>query len=810
MDKDEMDVAADGSKIQRACDACRSRKIRCDRGTPCSNCRASKLTCATTAPAQKPQRQRVHISDEYEKKIDRIEDRLAGIESVLESLATKLSNLDLHRDQSEQSSQSRSRNLTGRSPRSTSDANNVPTPAPFEGETTINRQSEFARELLEQAVGSTPSIGQNAEIKAALTSLQDMVTRQGQYTNTMTASSTHPFFNRALVDIDPSKLERPPWEVVEDVIEKASVYPTMSFAVIFPFLKLKNMKATFKECFDSPIECTVGRRILVFGVLYNLFTEFACYSVMDNRIENYRIHARTCKTQVEIAMSQLELYLPATYENILALLLASTFAIEMCKPSLCWVMISNAAGLCQNLGYHRIQTMKDDTEDERMAKIHIFWHIYLMDKTLSLRLGRASIIQDWDMSLPYPQLDTKHMPLASPMPGSLGTEMLLFWIKVAQIQGKVYEKLFSPAAFLKPPEERAQIATQLVEALNHTWTERGDASALDFAFIAAGGTPASSKKVPTGPDFMNLPSKRQRTVFSFPTITQQSIGSGSQSGPLSIEGGAFFGDLGDIFYYSDVVVHYSTCALVQRAVSPDNITFNQDCLESSRAALIAHQRCSEQFNVKGNEDLWSGYIHWAILQAPFTPFIVIFCNAVLHCNPSDLNTLADFVLSLESCRTVSEGADKLYKMCHLFLQVAKLYVEAKTKESAHQPSTQPENSRAGAGGFYEANDGGSGGEQGFDSSTMTQFDPYLSALGLMPNSAWPMAGFPHVGGAGAGSDGFSTPGHPFDGGLAANGMGTGALPVGLQSDNTVQNWFSGSRYLMNLMEDDIQMPDFSI
>ena len=44
-------------------------------------------------------------------------------------------------------------------------------------------------------------------------------------------------------------------------------------------------------------------------------------------------------------MSQLELYLPATYENILALLLASAFAMELCKPSLCWVMISTAAGL---------------------------------------------------------------------------------------------------------------------------------------------------------------------------------------------------------------------------------------------------------------------------------------------------------------------------------------------------------------------------------------------------------------------------------------------------------------------------------
>lgn len=155
-----------------------------------------------------------------ERKIDRIEDRLAGIEHVLESLAAKLGNLDIQKDSSELSSQSRSNKPSvGRSPRSSSDAH---TPAPFEGETTINRQSDFARELLEHAVGNTPSIEQNAEIKAALTSLQDMVSRQSHYSTTISGTASQPLFNKALADIDHVKLERPPWNVVSDVIDKAS------------------------------------------------------------------------------------------------------------------------------------------------------------------------------------------------------------------------------------------------------------------------------------------------------------------------------------------------------------------------------------------------------------------------------------------------------------------------------------------------------------------------------------------------------------------------------------------------------------
>ena len=173
---------------------------------------------------------------------------------------------------------------------------------------------------------------------------------------------------------------------------------------------------------------------------------------------------------------------------------------------------------------------------------------------------------------------------------------------------------------------------------------------------------------------------------------------------------------------------------------------------------------------------------------------MIFCNAILHSDPSDLNSLADFVCSLESCRTISEGADKLYKMCHLFLQVARLYVEAKAKEAltAAASSSQPNQD------IPYTQDGG------INLDTMTQFDPYLSALGLMPNGTWPMAGYPTLNrGAGIGVESF--PPGSFDASTAPSGSG-----MGPGTASNVQDWFSGSRYLLNLMEDDIQMPDFSL
>ena len=98
------------------------------------------------------------------------------------------------------------------------------TPTPFEGETAINSQSDYARELLTKVVGNTPSIGQNVEIKAALDALEELVTRQGHVT-VSTTSTPHSLINRSLSDVDVGKLERPPWPIMKEMLERALSRP---------------------------------------------------------------------------------------------------------------------------------------------------------------------------------------------------------------------------------------------------------------------------------------------------------------------------------------------------------------------------------------------------------------------------------------------------------------------------------------------------------------------------------------------------------------------------------------------------------
>jgi hypothetical protein len=131
--------------------------------------------------------------------------------------------------------------------------------------------------------------------------------------------------------------------------------------------------------------------------------------------------------------------------------------MEMAKPTLCWTLNSMAAGLAQSLGYHRANSLSDDPE-ERYTRRYAFWGIYICDKGLSLRLGRASSIQDYDLSLQLPETEgNDQLPIF--------LTLRRFWVLTASIQGRIYEQLYSATALTSSAEERANKALRLAEEM---------------------------------------------------------------------------------------------------------------------------------------------------------------------------------------------------------------------------------------------------------------------------------------------------------------------------------------------------------
>jgi hypothetical protein len=132
------------------------------------------------------------------------------------------------------------------------------------------------------------------------------------------------------------------------------------------------------------------------------------------------------------------------------------YAIEISKFTIARDLNTIAATLCQTLGYHRIRSACRDNE----GKTILFWSAYLLDKALSIRSGRAPVIQDYDI--------TARRGIGEDginLPSTSWEVVLHQWICYADFLGRAYEQLYSPAALARPQEQRAESARQLAQTM---------------------------------------------------------------------------------------------------------------------------------------------------------------------------------------------------------------------------------------------------------------------------------------------------------------------------------------------------------
>lgn len=143
---------------------------------------------------------------------------------------------------------------------------------------------------------------------------------------------------------------------------------------------------------------------------------------------------------------------------------------------------------------------------------------------------------------------------------------------------------------------------------------------------------------------------------------------------------------------------------------------------------------------------------------------MIFCNAIETSNLEDLQCLEGAVATLQSSAGLSEGVDKLYRLCSVFYQVAKLYIESKLKLDRAPPSETTVNQAD----FQADTPMHAGGE----------FDPYLNALGLGP------------------SGGFAN--RPPQGDTTME-----EYEAGMGASTSLGNWFTGNLNVLGLLEADL-------
>jgi hypothetical protein len=111
-------------------------------------------------------------------------------------------------------------------------------------------------------------------------------------------------------------------------------------------------------------------------------------------------------------------------------------------------MISNAANLCQILGLHRL------ARDSHETQVNLFWMVFLLEKGLSLRLGRPSILRDDEITSPRPSVPS-----------------IRRCSQTSSIQGKIYDQLYSPSGLARTNVERGRLAHALASELREIINE---------------------------------------------------------------------------------------------------------------------------------------------------------------------------------------------------------------------------------------------------------------------------------------------------------------------------------------------------
>ncbi|KAF3209467.1 hypothetical protein TWF106_006902 [Orbilia oligospora] len=615
--------------LRKTCDQCRSRKVRCDRETPCSNCRITQRECSFTGALQKPRaaRQRVLISHQYESKIDSFEARLTGIEGMLRELTTSLKRgggtSTPHSESITQNYISPSCSTAG--PNSICEGSSVPdvgdSDAAFEGDSSLTAHTTFASEFLEKAVTNT-SRQLNPEMQTTLASLQKMVRMQNRKGDPLESRLDH---QQPMPKGGYSQLPLPPTDVILKLLRRVKAAPPMTFLMSLTFVTVEDFVDACRKLYFPTEDYNIGIFITVNTGLYYLFQDNTCSATEDFSDEECLKYQMMSRDNLETALANLPLLLPARKDMVEALVLSATYAVEVSKLSLAWQLNSAAAMICQTLGWHRLQG-EDGTSD---ARITLFWFCYMLDKGLALRFGRTSVIQDWDVSA------TRHFDNTT-LPTSWNL-MIGLWINTGGILGEIYQNLYSPSALARDPNQRVETARLLVEKMERIWNDM-----VELSYSSGARDQDSLKKFSKDPH-------NQTTL--------------------------------DMVHKSGRVSHLANLTLIYRAIpSAPGLpsTFNAECIDAARGAFSCHFECMEL--IADNSVAMAGYLHWTILYSPFTPFIVLFCHVIETSNIKDLQLLDQFAESLQPALSISQAIEKLFRLCKLLHQIAALYVEAKGQQ----------------------------------------------------------------------------------------------------------------------------------
>ncbi|KAK6820050.1 hypothetical protein RU639_007048 [Aspergillus parasiticus] len=583
------------SVIPRACEGCKIRKVRCDRCFPCSNCRTSGITCEQPSPKPRSET-RLRSERDLQRQIKSLEERLVSLE---QELKTQRSISEHRRDDVPDEALASSEQA-------------VPQPpciAPvYEGISSFTGQSILASDVAQKTANSEGT-GEHSDLKTSLDHLKTLL-------QTPTRSSFGTEYRMSRVPAAralPTMDHLLPLDLIIAILQDIKINRPI-FLCSYAINDHTLVERLCQRVYFPTEPISTGHLAGMHGILLTLLKEFTILGSPLCQRFDLKAHMSTCEQNFNTLVESYDVLAIPSFESIFALIMGFIKAQDEAKPLLCSTFISTAASHCQILGYHREITYRSDNIGNSENMRRLFWTTYVFEKHVSLYFGRASSMQDFDIDAQYPAITRD--PAVRPW-----DESFVMGIRLAKLQGEIYDKLYSAEASKSSHPERMR---------------RVHALALDIQQWYAEFKEIDASKV------------NNHHIFKISR------------------------DSWDILYYSTFtsllrapITSGAACAEI-----------SSQCFRVARLSLQSHLRCFGNFQTSGFHTK-ADYANWVLLFSSFTPFIVIFLHAIAATSSDDIQLLSEVVESLQHIRYVSPSSERLYQICSTFLQIARGLVETR-------------------------------------------------------------------------------------------------------------------------------------
>ncbi|KAE8377112.1 hypothetical protein BDV26DRAFT_264430 [Aspergillus bertholletiae] len=596
------------SVIPRACEGCKIRKVRCDRSVPCSNCQASGITCEQANPVRRSEA-RPRPERDLQAQIICLEERLVSLEQQLKTQGY----VSEHRrktipDEAPAASEEAALQLTGTAP-------------VYEGISSFTGQSILASDVAQKTANSEGA-GEHSDLKSSLAYLKTLL-----QTPTRSSLTTEYRMSRAAAARSlPTMDHLLPIDLIIAVLQEIKLRRPI-FLCSYAVNDRALVERLCQRVYFPTESISTGHLAAMHGIILTLLKEFTILRNPLCQKFDLKAHTSICEENFNTLVESYDVLAIPSFESIFALIMGFIKAQDEAKPLLCCTFIAAAASHCQMLGYHREIMYRSDNTGTSENMRRIFWTTYVFEKHMSLYFGRASSMQDFDIDAQYPAVSTD-------LAVKPWDESFVMGIRLAKIQGEIYDRLYSAEASKISHPERMRRVHGLAVDIQDWYTE-----------------------------FKEIDASKVNNPHIF-KITRDSW---------------------DILYYSTFtsllrapIISGAACAEI-----------SSQCFRVARLSLQSHLRCFGSFQTSSFHSK-ADYANWVLLFSSFTPFIVIFLHAIAATSMDDIRLLDEIVESLQHIRYVSPSSDRLYQICSTFLQIAKGLVE--TRQSCVGTYNQQEDS----------------------------------------------------------------------------------------------------------------------